>query len=169
MPKLYELNEQFSELQNALESSDITTDVQELLKDSLEAIEGEIEYKIEYLIKMQKNHEGEAEMFKAEKDRLQAKQKTAENKADNLKRFIESQLLLLGYNGENKKQLQAGLWSTCIQLNNPKLEVAEDAKIAKKYYKVIPVLDKTALMQAVKAGSKFKGVKIVRTQSIRIR
>lgn len=172
MAKLYELNSKFLELQGILDELEDSPDVdlKEMIADSLESIEATIESKIENLIKLQKQYDAEADMFKSEKDRLQIKQKSAENKAENVKRFIEDQLKLLGYDGTNKKQLQAGLWKANIQKNAPSLVVALDAVIPKEYYRQPePVLDKRELLDAVKNGTKIKGVVMVQTETIRIR
>lgn len=178
--KLYELGPQFVELQAILEEVDPNdVDLQVMLKDTLESIEGEIEIKFENMAKMQKQFEAEAFAIGIERKRLQERENAAKNKADNIKSFMDHWLKALGYNGENKKKLQAGVFKLGVQKNNPSLKYDYD-----KLWKEVPAffrtplpdkVDNVAFLKYLKENEAFrkhydtKGFKIEQGESIRIK
>ena len=87
--KLYELTEQYEEVINLLYDGE--TDEQTIL-DTLESIEGEIEDKADNYARIIKNLTAEAEMVKAEADRLNRRRKSLEDRAGWLaEKYAESQ------------------------------------------------------------------------------
>ena len=82
MANLYVLTENLLLLQEMLENP---IEGEEVLAETIEAIEGEYEWKIENYCKVIKNLEASADACKAEAKRLTDKRKTIENNIDRLK------------------------------------------------------------------------------------
>lgn len=163
MPKLYEIAEDFRAVEEALlEAED--EELKEILKSSLETVEGELEAKLEGMVKLMKNFEAEAEMFKAEEKRLQAKKQAAQKRADSIKEYMDFTLKSLGI-----KKAQAGLWKLTIQKNPPSLDIHDESKIPEEYFVTKRELDKRELLKALKNGSTFAGVELKQSESLRVR
>ena len=85
MSNLYKLNKDWQEVANMLYQDD--TDEQMIL-DTLESIEGEIEDKADNYAYIIAEILNDASACKLEKDRLEKRQKSLENKAKNLKKSL---------------------------------------------------------------------------------
>src|SRR5690625_1538193 len=107
--KLYELEQQFHYLVEAIEEAE-DAEVREILQSAFEQLGHDLGKKIETLVKIMRNYEGEAEMIATERKELQKKERAASNKAARIKELIDHTLKNMGFNGENKKRLQAGVW-----------------------------------------------------------
>ena len=85
MSNLYKLNEAWQELANMLYQDDVD---EQMILDTLESIEGEIEDKADnyaYIIAEIKN---DVNACKAEKTRLEKRQKVLENRENRLKNYL---------------------------------------------------------------------------------
>ncbi len=134
----------------------------------MEAIEGEIEDKAENTAKLIKQLNAEADAMKSEADRLRDRAKARANKAEWLKKALESSMLATG-----KTKFKTNLFSFGIQKNPPSLKVNEDLDIDAvpvEYlvYKA-PELNKKALMEAIKNGSEFDFCHVEQSEGLRIR
>lgn len=159
--KLYELNEKWVKVSELLEE-DVTN---EALKETLESINDSIEVKLEYLVKLKREHESQARQLKEEKEYFAHKQKVEENKADRLKEFIEYQMNLTETNW-----MMAGLFKLSIQNNPPSVHVENHEHIPQSYWVAQdPRLDKKSLLQHLKDGNELPGVQLIQTRSLRIR
>ena len=108
-----------------------------------------------------KNLEADAAAFKAEKDSLADRQKTAENQAASLKRYLSDFLA-----GQKFETLRVKVSFR----KSESLEVSEEAKIPEEFlrYKE-PEINKADLKKAVKAGLVLDGVQLVEKQNISIK
>lgn len=159
--KLYELNEQWLKVSELLEE-DVTN---EALKETLESINDSIEVKLEYLVKLKREHESQARQLKEEKEYFAHKQKVEENKADRLKEFIEYQMNLTETNW-----MMAGLFKLSIQDNPPSLKISTMAGITEEFLlPQAPKLDMVNLKKWIKEGNEIEGVQLIQTRSLRIR
>ena len=127
----------------------------------LDALQMQLEDKLEGIGCWIKNLEAEAAAYKAEKDAFAARQKAAENKAASLKNYLS------GY-------LQGCPFETLrVKISFRKsesLEVAEGAAVPEEFLRYKdPEVDKTELKKAIKAGLVLDGVQLVQKQNIQIR
>ena len=83
MSSLYEVTGNILALQEMLENP---MDDEDVLADTLEAVQGEYEAKLEAYCKVIKNIEADMEALKAEAKRLTDKRKTLESNVDRLKK-----------------------------------------------------------------------------------
>ena len=126
----------------------------------LDALQMQLEDKLEGIGCWIKNLEAEAAAYKAEKDAFAARQKAAENKAASLKNYLS------GY-------LQGCPFETLrVKISFRKsesLEVSETAVVPMEYLKTTVDVDKAELKKAVKAGLVLDGVQLVQKQNIQIK
>lgn len=155
---LYEINEKL-ELGFDVETGEI------LDAEYLDKLVMERDVKIENIALWIKNLKAEAEALKAEKDAFAQRQKSAENKMEQLKRYLSSAL-----GGEKFKTEKVSISyrkSESIEVEDIRklLDFGNDDLI--KYTE--PTANKTAIKAAIKAGIKVPGVKITENNNIQIK
>lgn len=135
------------------------------LKDTLDSIEEVFDDKVENIAKAIKEIEGQADMIKAEKDRLAKREQTMRNNAKSMKRYVQEQMDAVG-----KKKVQGELLTIAIQRNAPSIRIESEENIPEAFYIPQPSkLDKTQLKQELKQGLAIPGVELIQTESVRIR
>lgn len=110
--KLYELTEQWDAVFNMLEDGE--TDEQ-VIFDTLESIEGEIEDKADNYAKMIRNLQASVDMLKAEEERLYQRRKSTENHIQRLKDNLQANLEFIG-----KTKFKTDLFSFSVSKNGGK-------------------------------------------------
>lgn len=159
MTSLYELTNAAYALQVMLESGDID---EQTFNDTLEAMGGN--EKIENCCKVIRNLESQAAMFKAEKDRMAERQKTAENGVKRLKQSLLDYLVAC----DTKKQ-SAGLFTVSVGVSKS-VNITDEKALADVYLiPQDPKVDRTAISNALKAGCEVAGAEMVENPYIRIR
>lgn len=160
MANLYELD---ALIESLLEQEDPETG--ELLCDmeKLEAVLMERDAKIENIALYIKNKTAEAEAIKAEKLALEKRQKSAANKAERAKGFLEEYLkgqkfstpkVAVSYRKSEAVDLTARFWNTASN---------------GRFMKYIPEANRTAIKEALKNGEMIPGAEIVTKQNIQIK
>lgn len=109
MSSLYELTEEYSAVLEMLYDPEV--DEQTVL-DTLEAISGEIEDKADNYAKLIKELSADAEKLKTEEDRLNARRRSLEAKADKLKKNLQANLEFIG-----KTKFKTALFSFSVSPN----------------------------------------------------
>ena len=162
MMKLYELTQNYLNLQELLENPEIPA---EMIETALNEVGGQIEDKAENIAKLIKTLEADVSGFKAEEKRLADRRKSLENRVTGLKNYIDNSMKVTG-----KNKFKGQLFSFSIKKNPPSLNVEDEKLIPEEYWiEQAPVLDKKTLLAALKAGEEIPGVSIKQTESLRIR
>nr|DAW30965.1 MAG TPA: resistance protein [Caudoviricetes sp.] len=160
--KLYELTQNYLNLQELLENPEIPA---EMIETALNEVGGQIEDKAENIAKLIKTLEADVSGFKAEEKRLADRRKSLENRVTGLKNYIDNSMKVTG-----KNKFKGQLFSFSIQKNPPSLNVEDEKLIPEEYWiEQAPVLDKKTLLAALKSGEEIPGVSIKQTESLRIR
>lgn len=120
MISLYELTGQFLQLQEMLLDPEAETDV---INDTIEAIEGEIEVKADNYAKMIRNLEGNLIAVISEEERLRNKHNLIESSIKRLKQDLKESMIATG-----KKKFKTDLFSFSVQKNGGKVPVIMDIK-----------------------------------------
>lgn len=147
MSNLYQLNQTWQELANMLYQDDV--DEQAIL-DTLESIEGDIEDKADnyaYIIAEIKN---DVNACKAEKARLEKRQKVLENRENRLKNYLADVMRNTG-----KTNFKTQLHTFRIQKNGGKRALTIDGEVPKEYTKTIVENDTDKIRQALESGKKL--------------
>lgn len=109
---LYELSNDYLKV---LDMMDDENQEEQVILDTLEAIEGEFDYKAESMAKIIKQFKAEAEAVKAEIDRLAARKKSFENKAE----FFKS-VLFQNMKSTGKQKIKTPLFTISVAKNGGK-------------------------------------------------
>lgn len=110
--RLYELAEQWDDVYNMLEDGE--TDEQ-VIFDTLQSIEGEIEDKADNYAKMIRNLQASVDVLKAEEERLYQRRKSTENHIQRLKDNLQANLEFIG-----KTKFKTDLFSFSVAKNGGK-------------------------------------------------
>ena len=110
--RLYELAEQWDAVFNMMEDGE--TDEQ-VIFDTLESIEGEIEDKADNYAKMIRNLQANVDVLKAEEERLYQRRKSTENHIQRLKDNLQANLEFIG-----KTKFKTDLFSFSVAKNGGK-------------------------------------------------
>lgn len=159
---MYELTGQWLELMAMAEDEEIDP---EILADTIEQVEGDLEAKAENYAKVLRMLDGEAKAIDEEAKRLTARAKTIKGNMDRLKRSLEGMMIATG-----KRKFKTKLFSFGIQKNPARL-VLDDAEAIPAEYWVPqePKLDNAAVKAAIEKGIEISGAHLEQGESLRIR
>ena len=152
MLKLYEIAQEYMQLCEIAEDTDVDAQV---FEDTLAGIEAELEEK------------ADAEKIDKEIERLTKMKKVLKGRSDFLKKNLTDTMLLM-----DKKKFKTDIHSYSISKNAPSLNILDEAKIPEKYMIAQePKVDRKMLLADVKANpEKFAGIaETKQTESLRIR
>lgn len=162
MSTLYELTESYMQLLEMASDPDID---EEVLKDTMEGIDGEIEDKAENYAKVIKMLEANAGGVESEIKRLTVLKKTLNNSVDRMKKSLQSSM-----EATKKTKFKTALFSFGIQKNPVSLVIDDPAKVPEQYLiPQDPKVDNAAIKAALKDGVKFDFARLEQTMSLRIR
>ena len=164
MLKLYEIAEEYMQLCEIAEDTDVDTQV---FEDTLAGIEAELEVKADAYAVILTNLDNDTEKIDKEIERLTIMKKPLKSRSDFLKRNLTNTMLLM-----DKKKFKTDIHSYSISKNAPSLNILDATKIPEKYMVVQePKLDRKMLLADVKANpEEFKGIaETKQTESLKIR
>lgn len=134
---LYNLTANYLQILDLLRDGEYT---EEQLKDTLEAVEGELEEKADNYAKVMKELEGEALVLRTEIDRLKEKLKRCEDGADRLKKNLYESMVATG-----KTKFKTELFSFGIQKNGGALPVIVDVETKELPDELVQITEKPDL------------------------
>lgn len=156
---IYELNEQAAQLYALLESGEIDEDI---FNDTLEAMGAE--EKIKNCCYIIKQLEADAKVLKEEKDKLEAKQKTAENGAKRMRAKV-----LEFMNITNTKKSKVDIFTLNV-VETKSVNITDESKIPAVFLvEQAPKIDKTAIKKALSEGEAVAGAEIQINESVRLK
>lgn len=164
--RLYEITGDLLQLQSMLEDS-VEDDV---LKDTLEAVQGEFDYKLEQYAKVIKNLEADVDALKNEAKRLTDKRKVLEN---NITRLNAAMFDSMKATGTSKVKGQ--LFTVAIQKNGGKVPVimAEGTTtehLPDQLVNIVETPNLDAIREVLEAGKVVEGFSLgERGESLRIK
>ncbi len=164
MPSIYELKAEFDKLWMILEEELVDDDA---LLGAFETAQEDLAIKLENCCKYIKNQEALIEGLKEEKKRLNAKQKSAENAIERLKKLMKDAVEASG-----DKKIPCGTFTVAIQKNPPKLilDVESVYDVPDEFLKYAePEVKSKDALDAIKAGQVFTWCHSVQEDSLRIR
>ena len=161
MATLYELTGQYRELLDMAETEELD---KQLIADTLEALEGEIETKADGYAKIIRELEGKAELLKSEIDRLSNRKTAIENNIKSMKEALQNAMYITG-----KVKFKTNLFNFSIQKNPPKLVIDKPEEIPEKFLiPQPPKVDNTKLKEVLKE-KELPFAHLEQSESLRIR
>lgn len=128
--------------------------------EKLEALEMARDQKIENVGMWYKESLAEANAIKAEKMKLAERQKTAENRAESLKNYLD--FVVGGGKFESARVTISYRKSTAV-------EIEDESKVPDEFCKITREVRKTDLKDAIKKGVVIEGVTLLDKQNIQIK
>ena len=161
MGTLYELKSEYLQLRDMAGDPDISP---EALRDTMEAINGELEDKADGYAKVIRELEAEEAGLDAEIKRLQARKSAVSGSKGRIKDALESAMRETG-----KLKFKTALFSFGIQKNPPSVAILSE-NIPLDYLVVPdPQPDKKRILAELKAGATFDWAELRQTEALRIR
>lgn len=161
MATLYELTDEYRQLMEMMEDESID---QEVLRDTLEGLDGELEIKAENYAKVIAELGGKVDVLDREIERLKGKKEVIGNNIKRIKQQLEKSMIDTG-----KRKFKTDLFSFGIQKNPPTVVVDQKDKIPEEYWIVQePKLDKTALKKWLKDNAE-EYAHLEQSEGLRIR
>ena len=162
MSTLYELTGEYLTLLEMAEDPDMDPKV---FRDTLEAMDGEIEAKADGYAMVMAELNAKVEALKAEIDRMTKIKRTCEKSVDRMKDALQASMEMTG-----KRKFKTDLFSFGIQRNKDRVVVDDWKLLPHDFLKVAdPVPDKTAIYEALKDGFELNGAHLEQSMSLRIR
>lgn len=165
MATLFELTDDLLKLYDMASDPEID---ETTLKDTIEAVDGEIEVKADGYAKVIRQIEGDIASIKAEIGRLTFRKKVMENSRDRIKKALEEAMKATG-----KTKFETDLFSFRIQKNPPSLKLADDLDINKVPPEYIvwpePTIDNAKVKDVLKAGKELEWAHLEATEGLRIK
>ena len=165
MSSIYEIKGRFLTILDMLESSDLDP---QMLADTMEGIEGELEIKCENYAKVLKNLEGDVEALDNEIRRLTSRKKTLENNIKRMKEAVRDVMIATG-----KTKFKTELFSFSVQSNPASvvLDTEDLDTLPDEFIRIKKEVDKAAIKEALLKGDEKLGgyAHIEQGKSLRIR
>ena len=159
---LYELTGQYLELLELAEDPDIDPDV---IRDTMEGLDGEVEVKAEGYAKIIKSLEADVAGYKAEAERLNARRKTIENRIESMKRALQNSMTVTG-----KTKFKTPLFSFAVQKNPVSMRILDESRVPERFLIPQPAkIDNAAVKDWLKDGGECDWAELYQTESLRIR
>ena len=161
MAKLYKLTQNYNNLLELVDNPDVPT---EMLEESLNSIDDEIDTKAENIAKVIKSIESDIAGLKGEEKRLADRRKSLEGRIDNLKEYVEGSMRAVG-----KEKIRGKAFTLGIQRNAPSVDIIDEDVIPEQYFITKKELSKKDILVALKKGEEVPGAAVKQTESLRIR
>ncbi|HEL6627551.1 TPA: siphovirus Gp157 family protein [Listeria monocytogenes] len=159
MSTLYSIQGKYQQLLNLAEQLD-----PELLKDTLESIDDELETKAENVAFVIKELEGQSLVLETETKRLAERKNTISNNVKRLKQSLFDAMITA-----KKQKIKTNLFTLDIRKNPPSVIVEDESKLLNYLIEQPKKLDKTKLGDDLKKGIEVPGAKIIQTERLQIR
>ena len=164
MSRLYDITGNILALQEMLESP---IDDEQILKDTLEAVQGEYDEKIKSYCKVIRNIEADVQAIETEVNRLTEKKQVLKNNIDRLKKAMFDSM-----KATNTTKVKGQIFTVAIQKNGGKLPVIVDVPtedLPDECVKVVESPDLEAISKMIDAGNCNFAHYGERGESLRIR
>ncbi|EAC3455795.1 siphovirus Gp157 family protein [Listeria monocytogenes] len=158
MSTLYSIQGKYQQLLNLAEQLD-----PELLKDTLESIDDELETKAENVAFVIKELEGQALVLETEIKRLSERKTTINNNIKRLKQSLQDAM-----ETANKTKIRTNLFTLGIRKSPPSVAVEDESKLIAYLVEQPKKLDKTRLKDDLKKGIDVPGATLIQTEHLRI-
>lgn len=163
MSRLYDISERYNNIMDLVENPDLDF---ELIKEALNEVQDEFSEKADNIARFIKELTLTAAMIKEEENRLAARRKSFENRANSLKDYLEDNMKVT-----NQKKLKTSYFTFNIQNNPPSIIVVDESLIPEelKSTEIITKVDKKSILKLLKDDIEVKGIELKQTESLRIR
>lgn len=165
--KLYEINEKYSMVLDAIEMGDVP---EECIKDTLDSVEGELIGKLDSIVSYIKQLKIEKEGIKEEIRNLQERVKQKERKINSLENYVLGSMKVTG-----KNKIETAKNVMRVAKNQPSVNIINEER-AIDYLKGIEgglkvktEISKTVIKDLIKQGVELDFANLVQSENLRIK
>ncbi len=163
--KLYQLAHQFRELESLADTEEVPAEV---IADTLEALQGEIEVKATNVAMFIRNIESGAEAIEEAAKAMQARATRLRKRADGVRAY-----LLFNMQATGTTKLECPEFKIAVRNNPESVRIADGAEIPSEYMSIpeppAPRPDKAKIKAALKSGAHIDGCYLEAGQRLEIR
>ena len=126
----------------------------EMIADTLDSIEWELEAKVEQILAVCKNESAHADALREESKRLAERARMSENRVARLKEYVARSLEAAG-----KKSITAGLHEVTVREPSRSVEITDSGALPPQFveYETTIKADKLAIKKLIDAGQEVPG------------
>ncbi len=126
----------------------------EMIADTLDSIEWELEAKVEQILAVCKNESAHADALREESKRLAERARLSENRVARLKEYVARSLETAG-----KKSITAGLHEVTVREPSRSVEITDSGALPPQFveYETTIKADKLAIKKILDAGQEVPG------------
>jgi hypothetical protein len=166
LPALYQLTEQHRELERLADTTDDLPP--EVIRDTIEALEGAIEAKAVSVAAVVRNLELHAEMIRTASKQLAERAARAEKRADSLRAYLLFNLQAVGV-----FKVESPEFTVTVRNNPVTVRIADERAVPAEFLVQPPApppkVDKAQIKEALKAGKDVPGCWLEAGQRVEIR
>lgn len=153
--KLYELTEQYNNALIVLNDTDLPPEV---VQDTLEGLQGEVQEKGKNVAAYFQNLEADVEAMKSAEQRIAQRRKAIENRVRQMKDYLQRNMEESGIT-----EISCPEFTVKLGKNPASVEVYEESSLPEKYVvtKTTTQPDKKALKEAIQAGEDVPGARLI--------
>lgn len=153
---LYEISANYREALEKLSDMDLPVEV---VNDTLEGLQGELQIKATNVAMYAQNLESLAKQIKEAEQSMSHRRKVLENKAASIRQYIKENMERAGIS-----KIECPYFKLSIKKNPPSVEIYDEAAIPEVYKKQPepppPVVDKKMIAEVIKGGATVEGARI---------
>lgn len=129
----------------------------EMIADTLDSIEWELEEKVEQILAVCKNELAYSEALKDESKKLAERAKAAENRVSSMKDYVAKSL-----ETACKKSIKAGIHQVTVKAPSKSVEITDAHSIPPEFVEYVTTIkpDKLAIKHQIEAGISIPGAQI---------
>lgn len=164
MANLYELNQNYNNLLDVLETAD-NDSLKEMIDIALNSVEEDIKTKVDNTVRVLKNFDADIEALKNEEKALVAKRKAIENQ----KARLQTYLFDFTRATEGKK-LKGSIFELSVKKNPPSVVIEDNKYVPVEFIteEVVIKVDKTGLKKYLK-DNVIEGCRLEQGESLKIK
>ena len=161
--QLYEISNQYQEAFNQLQEMELD---EQTISDSLSLIQDDFDSKAINVASFIKNLEVDIKAMKEAEEAIYARRKAAENKIDNIKEYLKSNMERCGSTYIHHTQFDIKI-KKCPHY----LEVLNEVNVPSNYFNTVTVtnLDKVRLKEDIKNGANVEGCSLIQKNRLEIK
>ena len=152
MKELYKLTDDYNGLLKLVEDGEFTA---EEIADTLEGVNTAIDDKIQSVVMAMRNIQAEAEMCRAEVDRLLSRRRTCDNQVFRMKDYLRHEMEKAG------RTKSKGLFSVSIGKPSERLVITNSEAIEVRFLSTKIIINNADIKAAIKNGETVKGAEII--------
>lgn len=153
--RLYDISEQFKELQNMAENDE---SMAEAVRDTLELVESDFNEKAQAIVAVALNMESDIAGIDEQIQRLTDRKKTIQNRTEWLRNYLRTNMAATGI-----KKISCPLFTITLADPVKQVEITNEAELPDDYVTVKTVIapDKRKILADLKAGVDIQGACLV--------